>query len=72
MVRLVAGVRIRAPARIPAMPRRTIWRPSLEGVLGTGRLMDDPVAFLPDQPERADEAIEAVLAAHRPYWTVLA
>jgi len=40
-------------------------------VLGTGKLLDDPVAFLPDQPERADEAIEAVLAAHAPYWTVL-
>ena len=44
---------------------------SLEGVLGTGKLLDDPVAFLPDQPERADEAIEAVRAAHAPYWTVL-
>jgi len=44
---------------------------SLEGVLGTGKLLDDPVAFLPDQPERAEEAIEAVRAAHAPYWTVL-
>ena len=43
----------------------------LAGVLGTGELLDDPVAFLPDQPEHADEAIEAMRAAHAPYWTVL-
>ena len=36
-----------------------------------GELLEDPVAFLPDQPERSDEAIEAVRAAHAPYWTVL-
>src|SRR5215207_4420679 len=36
---------------------------SLEGVLGTGQLLEDPIAFLPDQPERADAAIEATRAS---------
>ena len=39
LVRLVAGVRIRAPARIPAMPRSTIWRPLLVGALGVPEIV---------------------------------
>jgi acetoin utilization deacetylase AcuC-like enzyme len=41
---------------------------TLEGVLGTGRLLDDPLAYLPDEPDRADAALDAVLAAVAPHW----
>jgi acetoin utilization deacetylase AcuC-like enzyme len=41
---------------------------TLEGVLGTGPLLDDPMAYLPDDEERADAAIDAVRAAMAPYW----
>jgi hypothetical protein len=41
---------------------------TLEGVLGTGRLLDDPLAYLPDEPDRADAALDAVLAALAPHW----
>ena len=42
---------------------------TLEGVLGTGPLLDDPLAYLPDDRERGDAAIDAVLAAVGPYWS---
>jgi acetoin utilization deacetylase AcuC-like enzyme len=41
---------------------------TLEGVLGTGPLLADPMAYLPDDLERADDAIEAVRSAMAPYW----
>jgi acetoin utilization deacetylase AcuC-like enzyme len=37
---------------------------TLEGVLGVGPLLDDPAAYLPDDADRADDAIAAVTAAH--------
>ncbi|HLH64787.1 MAG TPA: histone deacetylase [Solirubrobacteraceae bacterium] len=37
---------------------------TLEGVLDTGVLLPEPLAYLPDQPGRADAAIDAALAAH--------
>ena len=37
---------------------------TLEGVLGTGRLLADPIAYMPDDPTHADADIEAVCAAH--------
>ena len=58
--RLLAHVLGDVPARVPG-----------RACSGSDKLLDDPVAFLPDQPERADAAIEAVRAAHAPYWTVL-
>jgi hypothetical protein len=42
---------------------------TLEGVLRTGPLLDDPLAYLPDDRDRADGAIDAVLAAAGPYWS---
>jgi acetoin utilization deacetylase AcuC-like enzyme len=42
---------------------------TLEGVLRTGPLLDDPLAYLPDEPERADAAIAAVRAALAPHWS---
>jgi acetoin utilization deacetylase AcuC-like enzyme len=42
---------------------------TLEGVLGTGPLLDDPLAYLPDDRDRGDAAIAAVLAAVGPYWS---
>jgi acetoin utilization deacetylase AcuC-like enzyme len=42
---------------------------TLEGVLGTGPLLDDPLAYLPDEPDRADGAIAAVRAALAPFWS---
>jgi acetoin utilization deacetylase AcuC-like enzyme len=41
---------------------------TLEGVLGTGRLLDDPLAYLPDDGNRADAAIAAVRGALAPHW----
>jgi len=41
---------------------------TLEGVLGTGLLLEDPLAYLPDDADRADAAIAAVLAALAPHW----
>jgi acetoin utilization deacetylase AcuC-like enzyme len=41
---------------------------TLEGVLGTGPLLTDPLAYLPDEPDRTDAAIAAVRAALTPYW----
>jgi acetoin utilization deacetylase AcuC-like enzyme len=45
---------------------------TLEGVLGTGPLLDDPLAYLPDDADRADGAIAAVLAALAPHWAGVA
>ncbi len=42
---------------------------TLEGVLGTGPLLDDPLAYLPDDRDRGDDAIDAVLAAVGPHWS---
>jgi acetoin utilization deacetylase AcuC-like enzyme len=42
---------------------------TLEGVLATGELLEDPLAYLPDDGDRGDDAIEAVLAAVGPYWS---
>jgi acetoin utilization deacetylase AcuC-like enzyme len=41
---------------------------TLEGVLGTGSLLDDPLAYLPDDENRADAAIAAVREALAPHW----
>jgi hypothetical protein len=41
---------------------------TIEGVLGTGPLLDDPMAYLPDDFDRADAAIEALRAELAPYW----
>jgi acetoin utilization deacetylase AcuC-like enzyme len=38
---------------------------TLEGVLGTGTLLDDPLAFMPDDPQHARVDIDAVCAEHR-------
>ena len=38
---------------------------TLEGVLGTGTLLDDPLAFMPDDPQHARVDIDAVRAEHR-------
>ena len=41
---------------------------TLEGVLGTGPLLADPMAYLPDDADRADAAIAAVRHAMTPHW----
>ena len=41
---------------------------TLEGVLGTGPLLEDPMAYLPDDVDRAHAAITAVRAALAPHW----
>ena len=38
---------------------------TLEGVLGTGPLLDDPMAYIPDDADRADAAIAAVRSRDR-------
>jgi hypothetical protein len=38
---------------------------TLEGVLGAGTLLDDPLAFMPDDPQHARVDIDAVRAEHR-------
>ncbi|HEU4970699.1 MAG TPA: hypothetical protein VFT35_02030 [Gaiellaceae bacterium] len=38
---------------------------TLEGVLGTDRLLADPVAYMPDDPAHATADIDAVCAEHR-------
>ena len=43
---------------------------TLEGVLGTGPLLDDPMAYIPDDADRADAAITAVRSAIAPHWDV--
>jgi acetoin utilization deacetylase AcuC-like enzyme len=41
---------------------------TLEGVLGLGATLDDPLAFLPDDERHAGEAIEAVRSSLGQYW----
>ena len=41
---------------------------TLEGVLGAGRLLADPIAYLPDDPVHADVDIDAVCSAHARRW----
>jgi acetoin utilization deacetylase AcuC-like enzyme len=38
---------------------------TLEGVLGSGRLLKDPIAYMPDDPAHASADIDAVCAEHR-------
>ena len=38
---------------------------TLEGVLGSERLLPDPLAFMPDDPEHATADIDAVCSEHR-------
>ena len=40
---------------------------TLEGVLGTERLLADPLAYLPDDPTHANADIDAVCSEHRPW-----
>lgn len=37
---------------------------TLEGVLGTGRLLADPIAYMPDDPGHANEDIDSVCREH--------
>jgi acetoin utilization deacetylase AcuC-like enzyme len=41
---------------------------TLEGVVGTGRLLADPIAYLPDDPAHARADIDAVCAHHGRRW----
>ena len=41
---------------------------TLEGVLGTGPLLDDPIGHLPDDETRGDAGISAARASMRRYW----
>jgi acetoin utilization deacetylase AcuC-like enzyme len=41
---------------------------TLEGVLGTEPLLADPLAYVPDDPARGREGIEAARAAFTPFW----
>jgi acetoin utilization deacetylase AcuC-like enzyme len=43
---------------------------TLAGVLGVETELEDPCAYLPDDPHHADAALEAVRAALSPYWTL--
>jgi len=43
---------------------------TLEGVLGVGPLLEDPLAFMPDEHDRGDAGIEAALAVLRRYWAL--
>jgi acetoin utilization deacetylase AcuC-like enzyme len=43
---------------------------TLEGVLGTGVLLDDPMAFLPDDVTRGDAGIAASRGVLRRYWSL--
>ena len=38
---------------------------TLEGLLGTGRLLADPLAYMPDDPTHANADIDAVCSEHR-------
>ena len=44
---------------------------TLEGLLDTGPLLDDPLAYLPDDVERAREGIAASRGALARYWSFL-
>jgi hypothetical protein len=39
-------------------------------VLGLEPLLDDPLAFMPDEHDRGDAGIDAALAVHRRYWAL--
>jgi acetoin utilization deacetylase AcuC-like enzyme len=41
---------------------------TLEGVLGLDPLLDDPLAFMPDEHDRGDAGIDAALDSLRPFW----
>jgi acetoin utilization deacetylase AcuC-like enzyme len=41
---------------------------TLEGVLGTGPLLDDPMAYMPDDELRGDAGIAAARGSMRRYW----
>jgi acetoin utilization deacetylase AcuC-like enzyme len=41
---------------------------TLEGVLGTGALLDDPMAYMPDDEARGEHGIAAVRGSMRRYW----
>ena len=41
---------------------------TLEGVLGTGALLDDPMAYMPDDELRGDASIAAARGSMRRYW----
>ncbi len=43
---------------------------TMEGVLGTGELLADPMAFLPDDASRGDAGIAAVIGSMRRYWPI--
>ena len=43
---------------------------TLAGVLGTAQELEDPCAYLPDDPAHADREIASVRAALGPYWTL--
>ena len=43
---------------------------TLEGVVGVGPLLEDPLAFMPDEQARGDAGIDAALAVHRRYWAL--
>jgi hypothetical protein len=43
---------------------------TLEGVLGTGPLLEDPMAYLPDDVDRADAAIAALRTELAPFWAL--
>jgi acetoin utilization deacetylase AcuC-like enzyme len=43
---------------------------TMEGVLGTGELLADPMAFLPDDAARGDAGIAAVIGSMRRYWPI--
>jgi acetoin utilization deacetylase AcuC-like enzyme len=41
---------------------------TLEGVLGTGLLLDDPMAYMPDDELRGDAGIASARGSMRRYW----
>jgi acetoin utilization deacetylase AcuC-like enzyme len=41
---------------------------TLEGVLGTGQLLDDPMAYMPDDELRGDAGIASARGSMRRYW----
>ena len=43
---------------------------TLEGVLGVQGELEDPCAYMPDDPAHADREIAPVRAALTPYWTL--
>jgi acetoin utilization deacetylase AcuC-like enzyme len=43
---------------------------TLEGVLGLDPLLDDPLAFMPDEQARGDAGIEASLSVLRRHWAL--